>query len=226
MSQPGRPLPIAVVHLDESCLGNGREGATPGAAAGLIEARGARGIERREFWISSPDTTNNKMALAGAIAVLQLLAGKRNRLLVLLVSDSEYLVRGVRQWLPGWVARGWKRKGGAIENLDLWRALHASLTRHEVQLSWVRGHAGHPKNEFANQLAIRAAREQHTSDGIVASTFDPWLAAERVKSRYADYDPDLAFVGLERRLRAGERFPLALDDGAGAESVATGDPLE
>jgi ribonuclease HI len=207
-----KSLPIAVVHLDESCLGNGREGSNPGGSAGLIEARTDSGIQRREFFISSPHTTNNKMALAGAIAVLQLLAAKRNRLAVLLVSDSEYLVRGVREWLPAWVARDWRRKAGPIENLDLWRALHASLDRHDTQLTWVRGHAGHPKNEYANDLAVRAARDQVTSEGVVRSGFDDWLVAERSRGRYEGYAPDAAFAELERRLRAGERMPLALDE--------------
>lgn len=203
---------IAVVHLDESCLGNGREGANPGGAAGLVEVRTGSGIARREFWIHAPATTNNKMALAGAIAVLQLMAAKRNRLRVLLVSDSEYLVRGAREWMPSWRARGWKRKGGEIENLDLWRALAASLERHETQLAWVRGHAGHPKNEFANDLAIEAAREQHTSDGLVESGFEIWLDAKRAKGQYRDYDPDRAFRELELRLAQGEVLPLALDE--------------
>jgi len=213
-----RPLPIAVAHLDESCLGNGREGPSPGGAGGLVEIRLSRGIERREFFISSPDTSNNKMALAGAIALLQLLGSKGNRLRVLVVSDSEYLVRGVREWLPGWVARGWKRKGGAIENLDLWRALYASLAKHEAQLAWVRGHAGHPKNEFANVLAIRAAKTQTNSAGVVPATFDQWLADERARGHYADYDPAAAFLQLERRIAAGERLPLALDE---AEAIET-----
>lgn len=201
----------AIVHLDESCLGNGREAAAPGGAGGFIEARTRRALERRDFFIHSPDTTNNKMALAGAIGVLQLLAGKGARLQVLLVSDSEYLVRGVREWLPGWVAKGWKRKGGALENLDLWRALHQSLTLHDTQLAWVRGHNGHPKNEYANDLAVAAAREQQTSQGIVASGFPEWLEARRASGEYLDYDPDAAFAGLEQRLARGERLPLDLD---------------
>ena len=209
-----RPLPIAVAHLDESCLGNGREGDNPGGAGGLVEIRTGKGIERREFFIHSPATTNNRMALGGAIALLQLLAGKGNRLRVLLVSDSEYLVRGVREWLPGWVARGWKRKAGAIENLELWKALHASLTRHDVQLAWVRGHAGHLKNEFANILAIRAAKEQVTSDGVGPASFDGWLASERTKGRYAIEDPDHTFGELERRVASGETLPILLEEGA------------
>jgi len=201
----------AVVHLDESCLGNGREVATPGGAGGLIEVRAARALERRDFYVHAPDTTNNKMALAGAIGVLQLLARKGTRLRLLLVSDSEYLVRGVREWLPGWIERGWKRKSGAIENLELWRALEQSLRLHDTQLAWVRGHNGHPKNEYANDLAVRAAREQETSSGIVASGFPEWLAARRAAGQYLDYDPDAAFAGLAERLARSERLPLDLD---------------
>ena len=156
----------AVVHLDESCLGNGQDRATPGGAGGLIETRTPRGLVRRDFFIHAPDTTNNRMALAGAIGVLQILAGKGNRLRVLIVSDSEYLVRGVREWLPGWIAKDWKRKGGAMENVELWRALAQSLALHDTQLAWVRGHNGHPKNEYANDLAVRAAKAQETSAGI------------------------------------------------------------
>lgn len=207
-----RPLPIAVAHLDESCLGNGREGDNPGGAGGLVEIRLGKSIERREFFIHSPATTNNRMALAGAIALLQLLSAKGNRLRVLLVSDSEYLVRGVREWLPGWVSRGWKRKAGPIENLELWRALHASLGNHETQLVWVRGHAGHAKNEFANDLAVEAAKEQITSQGAVAATFLEWLTAQRAKGRYQDYDPDQTFAALERRVAEGRSLPLALEE--------------
>jgi ribonuclease HI len=209
-------LPIAIAHLDESCLGNGQEGMNPGGAAGLVEVRHQRVIERREFFISAPATTNNRMALAGAIALLQLLGAKGKRLRVLLISDSEYLVRGVREWLPGWVARGWKRKGGAIENLELWRALRASLDDHDATLCWVRGHAGHLKNEFANDLAVKAAKEQLTSAGVVATTFPAWLATQREKGRYLTDDPDESFSSLEQRLIAGERLPLALEEGAGA----------
>ena len=111
------PAPIAVLHLDESCLGNGRDRPTPGGAGGLIELQAGGRVQRRDFYIHAPDTTNNRMALAGAIAALQLLAAKGKRLQALLVSDSEYLVKGMREWVPGWIARGWNRKGGEIENL-------------------------------------------------------------------------------------------------------------
>ncbi|MGH7559654.1 MAG: ribonuclease H family protein [Gemmatimonadales bacterium] len=216
MSPARRVPPIAVTHLDESCLGNGLDGSTPGGGGGLVEVRVRSGIERRDFFVHAPDTTNNKMALAGAIGVLQLLAAKGNRLRLLVVSDSEYLVRGVREWLPGWVVRGWKRKGGEIENLDLWKVLHFSLTLHDAQFAWVRGHAGHPKNEYANDLAVKAARTRQTSSGVVESGFGEWLEKKRARGRYADYDPDEAFDALAARLAREERFPLDLDDSRAA----------
>jgi ribonuclease HI len=199
-----------VLHVDESCLGNGREGENPGGSGGLVEARSGNGrIHRLDFFIHSPATTNNRMALSGAIAALQLLARKGARVRALIVSDSEYLVKGMREWVPGWMARGWKRKVGPIENLELWQTLVASARLHEVQWTWVRGHRGHPKNEYANDLAVAAARQQKTSEGMVESGFETWLAAKQAKGLYADYAPDEAFRLLEQRLAAGESFPLA-----------------
>jgi ribonuclease HI len=198
--------PIAIVHLDESCLGNGREGANPGGAGGLIEVRTGRGIERRDVLVCAPDTTNNRMALAGASAVLETLSRKDRRFVVLLVSDSEYLVKGIREWAPGWERRGWTRKGGAIENLELWQALVAAARKHDAQWTWVRGHKGHAKNEYANDLAVSAAKEQRSSDGAVDSGFGDWLVARRAKKLYLDYDPDTAFTELEQRLASGERM--------------------
>jgi ribonuclease HI len=205
-------LPIAVLHLDESCLGNGRDGANPGGAGGLIEVRTSSGIQRRDFYISAPDTTNNKMALCGAIAALQLLGGKGKRLRALVVSDSEYLVKGIREWAPGWMARGWTRKGGTIENLELWQLLVESTKGHDAQWAWVRGHRGHPKNEYANDLAVKAAKAQITSKGAVESGFAAWLESKRAKNHFVDYDPDEAFVALESRIRGGENVPIALEE--------------
>lgn len=147
------------------------------------------------------------MALSGAIAGLQLLAGKGRRLRALVVSDSEYLVKGMREWVPGWIARGWKRKGGAIENLELWRVLVDSAKLHEVQWTWVRGHHGHPKNEYANDLAMKAAREQTTSHGAVPSGFAEWLEEARRKGNFAEYDGDEEFIRLAQRLAAGQPVP-------------------
>jgi len=212
------PLPIAVIHLDESCLGNGREGDNPGGGGGIIECRaggagGAGGtagaIQRRDVYLSAPATTNNRMALLGATQALEVLAAKGRRLRVLIVSDSQYLVKGMREWVPGWKARGWRRQGGPIENLELWQALVEAARRHDVQWTWVRGHKGHAKNEYANDLAIRAAREQVTSAGAEPSGFDDWLAAQRKKRLYLAYDPDATFEALEARVATGRPIALA-----------------
>jgi ribonuclease HI len=204
--------PIAIAHLDESCLGNGKDRATPGGAGVILEVRHGAGVERRDLWLSAPDTTNNRMALAGATALLQTLAAKGNRFKLLAISDSEYLVKGIREWLPGWVAKGWRRKAGPIENLEMWQELHRALTLHDAQWGWVRGHQGHAKNEYANDLAVRAATELTSSQGAEASGWNEWLAAERKRKKYLDYDADLAFARLADRVAAGERFALALKE--------------
>ena len=129
------------------------------------------------------------MALRSAIAALDLLA-PRGTADIRFVSDSNYIVQGMTTWVRSWRARGWRRKGGAIENLDLWQALVERATGRRIAWEWVRGHAGHAKNEYANHLATRAAAEQSTSDGLVPSRFAEWLEAERTKGRYARYDPD------------------------------------
>lgn len=200
------------MHLDESCLGNGRPGDNRGGAGGLIESRTGRGVERRDFYLHSPATTNNRMALSSAIAALQLLSQKGNRLRVLIVSDSEYLVKGIREWVPGWRARGWTRKAGAIENLALWQLLADSITQHDVQFTWVRGHSGHPRNEYVNDLAVRAATDQITSQGLVGSGYPEWLAERQAKAKFPGYDADATFGELEARLARGERFPSRSND--------------
>jgi len=149
------------------------------------------------------------MALTGAITALQILGAKGARMRVLIVSDSEYLVKGVRIWARNWEAKGWKRSGGPIENLQLWQDLIAATRRHDAQWTWVRGHAGHPKNEYVNDLAIAAAREQKSSAGAVESGYAEWLAAKQGKGKFPAYDPDLEFELLERRVAAGEEFTLA-----------------
>lgn len=179
------------MHADEACLGNGMEPPTPGGAGGLVEARAASGrIERRDYYVAEPDTTNNRMALRSAIAALELLSAKGKRAAVLFVSDSSYLVQGMREWVPAWRARGWRRKGGAVENLELWQQLVAAAERHDLTWRWVRGHAGHAKNEYANHLATTAAADQHQSGGLVPSGFGEWLSTERTKGKYLDHDPD------------------------------------
>jgi ribonuclease HI len=187
----GRRRARVLVHADEASLGNGQEPPTPGGAGGLVEARAASGhVERRDYFLAESDTTNNRMALRSAIAALELLSARGRSADVVFVSDSSYLVQGMREWVSAWRARGWRRKTGAIENLDLWRELVAVAERHDVTWRWVRGHAGHAKNEYANHLATGAAADQRHSGGLVPSLFAAWLSAERSKGKYLDYDPD------------------------------------
>lgn len=205
-SGPARPTGVAFrftrgvmdtvyVHADESCLGNQfRSRATPGGAGGLVELWKDGVWERRDYWLSDPDTTNNRMALRSAIDVLRAL---KHRCRVRFVSDSQYLVKGMMEWMPGWKARGWKRKAGPIENLELWKELDRELQRHEMRALWVRGHSGHPENEYVDFLATRAAKEQSSSGGLTASSFQEWLEERREKGEFLDY---MEFA------RPGERY--------------------
>lgn len=183
-------LPRVLIHADESCLGNDRARPSPGGNAALVEAVAGDSVARWDFFESSPTTTNNRMALAGAIAVLEWTRRQWRRAHVTYVSDSQYLVTGMREWVAGWRARGWKRKGGAVENLALWQRLVEVADAHDVEWAWVEGHAGHAKNEYADAMAVRAAQLQGRSDGLVPSAFDGWLAEQRARGHYADYDPD------------------------------------
>ena len=182
-------LPLVHVHADESCLGNQfQDRDSPGGAAGLLEYWTGDRWERRDYWISEPGTTNNRMALRSAIEALGHLV-KPSR--VRFVSDSQYLVKGMSEWLPGWKAKDWKRKGGPIENLALWQELDGAVGLHRVEWRWVRGHAGHPRNEYANHLATGAARRQDRSSGLAPSGFERWLTEERARGRYGDFDENL-----------------------------------
>jgi len=98
-------------------------------------------------------TTNNRMELTAALRALQAVKKSTG---ILLVTDSEYLRRGVTEWLPGWQSKGWKRKGGALANIDLWQALALELGRHTIRWKWVRGHAGHGGNLLVDRLARQA----------------------------------------------------------------------
>ena len=172
---------LVAIYADESCLGNGREGSNPGGAAGLVEwIHPETGELRRwDYWISEPETTNNRMALRSVIEAFRELSKRNKPFRVVFTSDSKYIVDGMRAWVPGWIARGWRRKGGPILNLALWRDAVEAVNAHECQWQWVRGHVGHPQNEYANFLAQRAAEEQTSSGGLVPSHFDGWLSAQQ-----------------------------------------------
>jgi ribonuclease HI len=178
-------LPFVSVWADESCLGNGRDGSNPGGAGGLVEYRSPKSdsVTLVDYWISEPATTNNRMALRSAIEALRILSRKGKRLKVRFTSDSQYLVKGMREWVPSWKARGWRRREGEIENLALWKELDAAASAHVIDWQWVRGHNKHPQNEYADFLATRAAREQTSSNGHVPSLYVEWVAAQRAKGR-------------------------------------------
>lgn len=169
---------LVAIYADESCIGNGREGNNPGGAGGVVEWLSPDTTEpaRADYWISEPATTNNRMALRSVIEAFRALSRRGNSYRVVFTSDSKYIVDGMKEWVPGWIARDWKRKGGPILNLELWKEAVDAVSRHECQWRWVRGHDGQPQNEYANFLATRAATEQTDSGGLSQSQFDAWMA--------------------------------------------------
>ena len=178
--------PQVIIHADESCLGNQFRGQDrPGGAAALIEAWRGGAWMRKDVWTSSPSATNNRMALASALLALRALKVHSR---VRFVSDSQYLVKGASEWMAGWKRRNWRRKAGPIENLAMWQQLDRVISGHDVTWKWVRGHAGDPKNEYVDHLAVRAAKEQSSSPGTVPSGFEEWLNQQRNdRDRFWDY---------------------------------------
>jgi ribonuclease HI len=177
--KPETAAQLVAIYADESCLGNGREGSNPGGAGGVVELIDpkSRELVRYDYWASEPATTNNRMALRSVIEAYGELARMDRPFRVVFTSDSKYIVEGMRSWVASWIKRGWKRKGGPIENLALWQRAVAAVSPFETQWNWVRGHNGQPQNEYANHLATRAAAEQSCSAGLVKSDFDAWSAA-------------------------------------------------
>ncbi len=169
---------IVAIYADESCLGNGREGNNPGGAGGVLEMLDPEtgSLARWDYWIAEPGTTNNRMALRSVIEAFAELERMKRPFRVVFTSDSKYIVEGMRSWVAGWIERGWRRKSGAIENLELWKQAVRSVGPFQVQWNWVRGHNGQPQNEYANHLATRAAADQSNSNGLVPSDFDCWLS--------------------------------------------------
>jgi len=144
MSTPS-DLPAVTIYTDGACDPN----PGPGGWAALLRY----GSQEKILTGSEPQTTNNCMEFSAAVQAFQAL---RRLCRVDFFTDSEYLKRGITEWLPGWRARQWRRKGGALANIDLWQALDASIRSHQVQWHWVRGHAGDPVNQRVDRLARQA----------------------------------------------------------------------
>lgn len=102
------------------------------------------------------ETTNNRMELQAALEALRALTEACQ---VRLFTDSQYLKKGITEWLPHWKRRNWRRKGGKLANVDLWKKLDEEIDRHQIRWEWVRGHAGNVMNERVDKLARRAIPE-------------------------------------------------------------------
>ncbi len=134
------------IYTDGSCEG------TPGP--GGVAAHIAEECETRDVTGGEPRTTNNRMELKAVIAGLAALEETSQ---VRIVTDSQYVAKGMTSWIHGWRRKGWKTASGSpVKNRELWEELDALAKRHRVQWEWVRGHDGHPGNERADTLAKEA----------------------------------------------------------------------
>jgi ribonuclease HI len=133
------------IYTDGACSGN----PGPGGWGAIL-----RHNEReKELFGYEPATTNNRMEMT---AVIEALRSLKRPVAVRVHTDSQYVQKGMTEWLPGWKRRGWKTAGKEpVKNEDLWRSLDTLAAGHRVEWLWVRGHAGHPENERADALARR-----------------------------------------------------------------------
>lgn len=136
---------VVEIYTDGSCSPN----PGPGGWAALLRYKDTE----RVLTGAEVHTTNNRMELTAAVQALQSL---KRPCRVVLYTDSEYLRRGITEWMPGWRRRSWRRKGGVLANIDLWQALDAALQNHTVEWRWVRGHTGNVYNERVDRLAKQA----------------------------------------------------------------------
>ncbi len=137
---------LVEIFCDGACSGN----PGPGGYGAILRYGG----KEKEISGGSPDTTNNRMELSGAIEALRLLTRPCR---VCITTDSQYVVKGITEWISGWQKKGWiNSKKEPVVNRDLWEALLEQTKRHNVEWKWVRGHAGHDENERCDQLARNA----------------------------------------------------------------------
>jgi ribonuclease HI len=130
-------------YTDGACRGN----PGPGGWGVLLRYQD----KEKELFGGEPDTTNNRMELMAAIQALENL---KRPCKVCVFTDSTYVSKGISEWLPNWIRRGWKTAARTpVKNEDLWRRLDSARGMHQVEWLWVKGHAGHPENERADRLA-------------------------------------------------------------------------
>lgn len=141
-------MPDLFAYTDGACSGNPGPG---GWGAILIAKDGDNVVKERELNGGEAHTTNNRMELMAAISVLETLS-RASTLTV--VTDSTYVKNGITQWINGWKRKGWKTAAGKpVKNAELWQRLEEAQARHDVTWDWIKGHAGHPENERADELA-------------------------------------------------------------------------
>jgi ribonuclease HI len=137
------------IFTDGACMPN------PGPGGWGVILRFGR--HEKEIYGGEPATTNNRMEIMAAIQGLESLTRPST---VRVYTDSVYLRKGITQWVPAWTGNGWMtRDKKPVKNVDLWLRLEAAIRTHDVQWFWVKGHAGHPENERADELACRGAEE-------------------------------------------------------------------
>ena len=141
-------MPELFAYTDGACSGN----PGPGGWGVLLLAReGAEVVRERTLNGGEADTTNNRMELLAAISALETLARPSQ---ITVVTDSAYVKNGVTGWIFGWKKNGWKTADRKpVKNVDLWQRLDAAQARHQVRWAGIKGHAGHPENERADELA-------------------------------------------------------------------------
>ncbi len=141
-------MPELFAYTDGACSGNPGPG---GWGVLLIAREGDAVVRERTLSGGEALTTNNRMELMAAISALETLS-RPSRLTI--VTDSAYVKNGVTEWMVGWKRNGWKTSANKpVKNDDLWRRLDAARGRHQVTWAWIKGHAGHPENERADELA-------------------------------------------------------------------------
>lgn len=137
------------IFTDGACRGN----PGPGGWGAVLRFNGTE----KELYGGEALTTNNRMELTAAIRALEAL---KRRCRVQLTTDSKYVQQGITEWLSGWKRRNWKNSARQpVKNIDLWQELDRLAAQHDVEWHWVKGHAGHPENERADQLANRGIDE-------------------------------------------------------------------